>query len=162
MRISELISEEAVEDEQEGDLFEVPINEDASKRGGVDYEVFYVWEPVHSDPVAKTYLTEVKGNTNLKLTGKYVYRYDPPRAASTGEGQTPMGDHHLFSGKQEIAAWNDAGKARHGFPSGTKIPKKAYRQLKDLIGDANLPPNGVLEQLHAAVTKKQFLVEVPI
>lgn len=88
----------------------------------------YVWTSEHSTTRAGA-LLEVIGNKTVKLTGQYSFRYDPPRTASTGSGQAPKGDFHLYSGDVEIAAWDSESKARHGFTAGTKLPKKAYDAL---------------------------------
>ncbi len=85
----------------------------------------YVWCSDVS-PTKAGLLLEMLGNKTVKLTGRYRFRYDPPRTASGGTGAAPRGDFHLYQGDDEIAAWDDQGKARHGYKPGHKLPKKAY------------------------------------
>lgn len=97
-------------------------------------------------------LLEAIGNRTVKLTGQYNFRYDPPRTASTGSGQTPRGDFHLYNGDHEIAAWDDAGKARHGFAAGHKLPKKAYDALVSQYPDLHGLKGRLLESCSRAIT----------
>lgn len=160
MRISEIIS--GVESDNNGELIEVPLDSDPHALTKEGDHVIYIWAEIKYDEIGRTYLTEVKGNTNLHVIAKYYYRYDPPRTASTGSGQVPQGDHHLFNNGVEIAAWNDAGKARHGFEPGTKIPNKALNHLQQKFGGVSLPPDGVLEQLIKGVAQGKLLLEVEL
>ena len=39
----------------------------------------------------------------------------------------------MYDNSGEIAAWDSSSQARHGFAAGTRIPNKAYRELKRLF-----------------------------
>tara|TARA_R110000868_G_scaffold354513_2_gene615809 strand:- start:526 stop:1017 length:492 start_codon:yes stop_codon:yes gene_type:complete len=160
LRISEISDSGKGDEEDEGQLMKVPLDVDPRSSKYANEEFVYIWDVRRDEKDGKARIDEVKGNVNLHLVAKYYYRYDPPRTASTGGAQTPQGDHHLFKGGVEIAAWNDSGKARHGFESGTKIPNKALKHLQKKFGDVRTPPNGILEQLVRGVESGKLLVEV--
>ncbi|TPG20867.1 hypothetical protein EAH87_05765 [Sphingomonas koreensis] len=105
------------------DLSSEPLNEALNPSG--DDLIIYVWGSEPSSTRAGSIL-EMLGNRTVKLTGRYRFRYDPPRSASTGASAAPKGDFHLYQGDVEIAAWDATGKARHGFQAGHRLPKKAY------------------------------------
>jgi hypothetical protein len=136
-------------------LIEVPPGEefppDAEMR-------IFVWTDA-DDKKGPQRLVEVKGNATLKLRGQYYYRYDPPRTASTGSEMTPQGDWHLYNGNKEIAAWDDQGKARHGFAPGTKIPNKAWKELQRLHPNAKGLKGQVLEDILKGFGGKSLLLE---
>jgi len=87
--------------------------------------IIYVWQSEAPKGLVGPIL-EMLGNRTVQLTGRYRFRYDPPRTSSTGATAGPRGDFHLYQGDVEIAAWDDTGKARHGFEAGHRLPKKAY------------------------------------
>lgn len=99
------------------------LNEAVLERG--NDLIIYVWQSVTPERRVGP-LFEMLGNRTVKLTGQYRFRYDPPRSASTGATTALRGDFHLYQGDVEIAAWDDTGKARHGFEAGHRLPKKAY------------------------------------
>lgn len=162
MRFSEISDAGKEDEENEGSLIEIPVDTDPSFLRLDDDEVIYIWKLDVGEKDRKVPLNEVKGNVKLHLVAQYYYRYDPPRTSSTGSAQTPQGDHHLFKGNVEIAAWNDSGKARHGFEPGTKIPNKALRHLKQQFGDVSIPPDGILEQLDRRFHSGNNLFEVKL
>lgn len=125
------------------------LNESAD---GTVYDLrIFVWTDDSSSSRAGNLLEHI-GNRTVKLTGQYSFRYDPPRTSSTGSGQAPRGDFHLYSGGHEIAAWDDTGKARHGFSTGHKLPKKAYDALVSKYPDMHGLKGRLLESCSKAVT----------
>ena len=115
----------------------------------VDYSdclKIFVWSSRSSDPLMHS-IVEITGNKTIHLIAQYYYRYDPPRSASTGATEVPKGDWHLFDKSAEIAAWDSTSKARHGFSAGTKIPNKAYNELKRRFPDCCGLNGKVLEQI---------------
>ncbi|SEL78884.1 hypothetical protein SAMN05216382_2644 [Sphingomonas palmae] len=122
----------------------------------------FVWSEEPSLSRAGIFLNEAVGNRTVKLTGQYSFRYDPPRSASTGAGQVPRGDLHLYSGDVEIAAWDTTGKARHGFPSGHKLPKKAYDAIVSKYPDLHGLKGRLLEDCARAIASGRQSVSVNI
>ena len=114
-----------------------------------DLRIFVWTDDLSSSRAGK--LLEAIGNRTVKLIGQYSFRYDPPRTASTGSGQTPRGDFHLYSGGEEIAAWDDAGKARHSFSAGHKLPKKAFDALVSQYPDMHGLKGRLLENCSKAI-----------
>ena len=138
----------------DGSLVEIPIGE--SMPPDCIFRIF-IWQDI---PIGKPLqLDEVFGNRKQKLIGQYHIRYDPPRTASTAANTDPVGDWHLFDRRGEIAAWSAKdGTARHGFPSGQSIPKKAYAELNKLYPD-KIGINGpYLEYLARESGSSSFLV----
>ena len=111
--------------------------------------MIYVWKDARRSRA--DVILEALGNRTVDLVGTYRFRYDPPRKASTGSGQRPVGDYHLYDGDKEIGAWSEGGKARHCFVPGTKLPKKAYKALIAKYRNANGLSGRVLEALQAAL-----------
>lgn len=105
------------------DMAAVPLTESAEE--ATEFTDIYLWDAAPSTTKAGS-LLEMVGNKTVKLIGRYRFRYDPPRTASTGAGVAPKGDFHLLLGNEEIAAWDAEGKARHGFKPGHRLPKKAF------------------------------------
>ena len=155
MKINEIVEPAG----EGGELIEVPIGTDFDTVASPLDERIYIWSLPKTDNLGRTYLVEVKGNSNLHLTKQYYYRYDPPRTASTGKGKSPQGDHHVFDGKELVAAWTDEGTARHGFSAGDRIPNKAFKALQKKFPDAKVPPNGILEQVQKQFHNRAILLE---
>lgn len=117
----------------------------------------YIWEEGRG---SRTFLIEgPAGNKTMHLVGQYYFRYDPPRTASTGSGQEPMADYHLYRNNAEIAAWNEQGQPRHGFSTGTKLPKKAYDALMQKYPGCCGIKGRVLEHLTNWTLRRMLLIE---
>jgi len=157
MRLSELT---LLGDDVAGSLYQRRLDEAAVDPASNMLEIF-VWTDAPSATRAGR-LLEAIGNKTVRLTGRYSFRYDPPRTASTGAGQTFRADFHLYDGGVEIAAWDDMGKGRHGFPAGTRLPRKAYDALIAKYPDAHGLRGRVLEQLTQAAINGQTTVELPM
>lgn len=128
----------------------VGVLNEAAEDTADDLRIFIWADDLSSSKAGK--LLESIGNRTVKLTGQYSFRYDPPRTASTGRGQTPRGDFHLYSGGHEVAAWDDAGKARHGFSAGHKLPKKAFDALVSQYPNMHGLKGRLLESCSNAIT----------
>lgn len=96
--------------------------------------VVSIWSLTEGDK-EPSFLLEAIANRPVHLIGQYSVRYDPPRDASTGAGAKRKGDWHLMDRSGEILAWDTDGNARHGYPAGSRVPKKAYEALLDQHGD---------------------------
>lgn len=141
------------------DLSEVPLNESAGIRE--DDLVIYVWRQVAATSRVGP-LLEMRGNRTVKLTGRYSFRYDPPRTASTGANAAPRGDFHLFHGDEEIAAWDDQGVARHGYKRGHRLPQKAYRAIVSQYPGVHGLKGRLLELCQQAASEKRGSVLVDL
>jgi hypothetical protein len=148
------------ENEFDGNLSETPLHLNLTRIGDEDGQYvsrIYIWE---EGPGSRGFLIEgPTANKTVHLIGQYYFRYDPPRTSSTGSGQEPVADYHLYRGKGEIAAWNDQGHARHGFPSGTKLPKKAFDTLMQKYPGCCGITGRVLEHLQDWTLRRMLLIE---
>ncbi len=108
--------------------------------------VVSIWS-LRPDVEGLSLLVEAIGNKKVHLIGQYSVRYDPPRTASTGVGAKLKGDWHLFDKSGEALAWDTDGNARHGYPSGSKVPKKAYQALRARYGELSGLKSRILESI---------------
>lgn len=140
------------------DLTHVPLNE-STEREETDLFIV-VWSRRRAEP-RPIVLLEILGNNTVKLTGKYRFRYDPGRTASTGAHHAPQGDFHLYDGDKEIAAWDTQGQARHGFQAGHRLPKRAYDAIVARHPNVNGLKGRVLECCIEAIENGEIIFELP-
>ena len=153
---------ELLGDNWAGTFFELPsepLNEAVLKRG--DDLIIYVWRSETPEGRVGP-LLEMLGNRTVKLTGRYRFRYDPPRTASSGATEAPKGDFHLYQGDVEIAAWDDTGKARHGFDAGHRLPKEAYDAIVARHPGVHGLKGRVLEHCVMAISHDEDTVSIDL
>lgn len=93
-----------------------------------------------------------------KLIGTYTYDIHKPHN-STGEYHI-----HLFDKGNEILSINKISGTGHDGYHGTRIPNKAFKQLKAKFSDWNWPENQILESLNytCLVNKKSIQYLRPV